>query len=110
MAREKLSLFEQERKRLLSENEQYKVHLENLKRVIDEKSTPTNKPETPTTKSSSPKRLEEFSPDSIDLDQNEDGIVEKLRIRGEKLIFELQKAEEPLCVYLFFTTLLKANI
>jgi len=101
MTKEKLILLEQERKRLLIENEQYKTQNEQLKGFINQTTLQTqNSSDSPRSKTSSPKTKQTIQkiPSSNNVEQTDDELVTALKSRVLKLVDELTKAEEPICV------------
>jgi len=101
MTKEKLILLEQERKRLLIENEQYKTQNEQLKGFINQTTLQTqNSSDSPRSKNSSPKTKQTLQkiPSSNNVEQTDDELVTALKSRVLKLVDELTKAEEPICV------------
>jgi chromosome segregation ATPase len=105
MTKEKLILLEQERKRLLIENEQYKTQNDQLKSFINQQTLNTqntqNSADSPRSKTSSPKTKQSIQKQSSSVNEDQgtdDELVTTLKSRVLKLVEELTKAEEPICV------------
>jgi len=102
MTKEKLILLEQERKRLLIENEQYKTQNDQLKSFINQQTLNTqNSTDSPRSKTSSPKTKQSIQRQTSSINEDQpadDEFVTALKSRVLKLVEELTKAEEPICV------------
>ncbi len=105
MTKEKLILLEQERKRLLIENEQYKTQNDQLKGFINQQTLNTqntqNSADSPRSKTSSPKTKQSIQKQTSSVNDDQaidDELVTALKSRVLKLVEELTKAEEPICV------------
>lgn len=85
--------MDQERRRLLDENEQFKLHIENLKAVIDEKVVANSSGSIHSTKSSSPRGLEDMMLSEMVSEKSED-LSENLKKKAEELLSELSKFED----------------